>query len=132
MTEPVSSCCGSTVRVAGRATLYWVCTMCAQPCDAVPASEFTANEVETHSAPWSYLQPPTHAGQSCDVVQDDLRVPTVEEILASAAGPCGNYCWDVKGGRIQVDRDTLLAALNDAYDPGMPNWPALVEAHLPT
>ena len=36
MTESISRCCGAPVRVAGRSTLYWVCTQCAMPCDVVP------------------------------------------------------------------------------------------------
>ena len=54
-------------------------------------------------------------------------VPTIEEVLDSAAGPCGTYHWDVEGGRITVTREQLEEALEAAYDPTMPAWPSLVQ-----
>lgn len=54
-------------------------------------------------------------------------VPTVEDLLEqSDIGSC-RHRWKVKGGEITVMRDVLRPALEAAYDPLMPNWPALVE-----
>lgn len=34
MTDPLSTCCGALVRVAGERTTHWyVCSCCGQPCD---------------------------------------------------------------------------------------------------
>lgn len=52
--------------------------------------------------------------------------PTIEAVLQGAAGPCGTYTWDEEGGRVTVPREVLLAALQEAYEPGMPCWEAMV------
>ena len=35
--------------------------------------------------------------------------------------------WGADGGVIRVTRDELRPALEVAYDPNMPDWPAMVE-----
>jgi hypothetical protein len=35
--------------------------------------------------------------------------------------------WPTEGGSIEVAADVLRPALKAAYDPTMPNWPAMVE-----
>jgi hypothetical protein len=56
-----------------------------------------------------------------------MIVPTVTDLLQSTdIGSC-LHRWRTEGGAITVDRATLRQALEDAYDPTMPNWPAMVE-----
>jgi hypothetical protein len=56
-----------------------------------------------------------------------MTVPTVTDLLISTEiGSC-LHRWRTDGGAITVDRATLRQALEEAYDPGMPNWPAMVE-----
>lgn len=75
--------------------------------------------------------PTTPRKVSVPAISPDDAVPTVEDVLRSAAGPCGSYRWDAgDGGWFELDRDDLLAALTAAYDPLMPSWPALVESYL--
>ena len=50
MTEPISRCCGAPVRVAGRSTLYWVCTQCAMSCDVVPDGPQWGVDTDTPSS----------------------------------------------------------------------------------
>ena len=54
------------------------------------------------------------------------EVPTVEQVLADHHLFDSIAWWDVEGGRISIDKDDLHVALEDAYDPSMPNWPAMV------
>ena len=61
-----------------------------------------------------------------------MHVPTISEVMADHSSPCGAYRWDVEGGRIGLPRAVLLAALELAHDPSMPEWPAMVEQYLPT
>jgi hypothetical protein len=35
--------------------------------------------------------------------------------------------WGADGGVIRIARDDLRQALEDACDPSMPDWPAMVE-----
>lgn len=54
-------------------------------------------------------------------------VPTVADVLYSTdIGSC-RHRWRTQGGAITVTRDVLRPALEAAYDPSMPDWPALVE-----
>ena len=53
--------------------------------------------------------------------------PTVDDLLDSTAISNGQHRWNVEGGAVTVDRATLRQALEDAYDPSMPDWPAMVE-----
>lgn len=48
--------------------------------------------------------------------------------MQRSASHMPNWClWSVDGGQIAVHRDELLVALEAAYDPFNPNWPAMVE-----
>ena len=56
-----------------------------------------------------------------------VTVPTVTDLLEQTdIGNC-LHRWRVQGGAITVRRDVLRQALEDAYDPLMPDWPAMVE-----
>lgn len=55
-----------------------------------------------------------------------MTAPTVEDILNQTSTPSGFHRWAVDGGSISVDRRQLQAALETAYDPNMPDWPALI------
>ena len=61
-----------------------------------------------------------------------MTVPTVDEILArcqprgstgTPADPIQLLNWD----GCAIPAGDLRAALYDAYDPAMPNWPAMVQ-----
>jgi hypothetical protein len=56
-----------------------------------------------------------------------MTVPTVDEILARTHLGGHFHEWGADGGVIRVTRDELRPALEVAYDPLMPNWPAMVE-----
>lgn len=56
-----------------------------------------------------------------------MTTPTVEEVLAKCRTSNGLCRWDSDGGAIDVPELELRQALEDAYDPLMPYWPALVE-----
>jgi hypothetical protein len=56
-----------------------------------------------------------------------MTTPTVDDLLQSTAIGNGLHDWHCEGGTIRVSTDDLRQALEDAYDPMMPNWPALVE-----
>jgi hypothetical protein len=68
-----------------------------------------------------------------------MIVPTAEEVLSrcefrgwNETCPLGfepaqrMLAWTINGGEIIVASDKLRQALEDAYDPLMPNWPAMV------
>jgi hypothetical protein len=56
-----------------------------------------------------------------------MTVPTVTDLLQSTnIGSC-LHLWRTEGGAIVVTRAKLCEALEAAYDPTMPNWPAMVE-----
>jgi hypothetical protein len=56
-----------------------------------------------------------------------MTVPTVDDVLARThIGPELNW-WQTSGGVVRVGRNELRQALEDAYDPTMPDWPAMVE-----
>ena len=54
-------------------------------------------------------------------------VPTIADVLASTHLGDHRHRWSGNGGIIRVTRAELLPALEAAYDPTMPNWPAMVE-----
>lgn len=56
-----------------------------------------------------------------------MAVPTVEDVLARCRTTNGHCVWDDDGGRVDLPEAELRQALQDAYDPLMPYWPALVE-----
>ena len=54
-------------------------------------------------------------------------VPTVDDLLSSTAIGNGFHRWNVKGGSVYIDSETLRQALEEAYDPFMSGWPAMVD-----
>lgn len=55
-------------------------------------------------------------------------VPTVEEVLdRSRVDQSGECAWGVEGGTVAIDEVPLRLALEAAYDPTMPDWPATVD-----
>ena len=57
----------------------------------------------------------------------DDHIPTVEDILNQTAVSNGFHDFAVEGGTIRISIDTLRQALENAYDPNMPNWVTLVD-----
>jgi hypothetical protein len=58
--------------------------------------------------------------------------PTVEEVLLGLVygykkAGIRTYFWRSGPGILQVQEDELRPALEAAYDPTMPDWPAMVE-----
>ena len=51
---------------------------------------------------------------------------TPDELLDSTAIGCGLHQWSVDGGSIQAAAHELRPALEQAYDPSMPDWPNLI------
>jgi hypothetical protein len=58
---------------------------------------------------------------------DRNSVPTVERILDATAIGGGFHSWPVIGGSITLTTDQLRPLLEEAYDPNMPDWVALVD-----
>jgi hypothetical protein len=56
-----------------------------------------------------------------------MTVPTVDQVLAKARITHGQCQWGANGGAIGIPEAELRQALEDAYDPLMPDWPAMVE-----
>jgi len=69
-----------------------------------------------------------------------MTVPTVDEVLARCEfrgwletcplgfePPQKMLAWSVNGGEIMVPAGELRTALEEAYDPTMPDWPGMVE-----
>jgi hypothetical protein len=58
-------------------------------------------------------------------------IPTVDDLLTrthlSQRHAVDYHEWGVDGGVIVVTRAELRQALEAAYDPCMPDWPAMVE-----
>ena len=52
--------------------------------------------------------------------------PTVGQVLMHTAIGNGLHRWAVEGGSIRLSYEQLRPLLEEAYDPGMPNWVALV------
>ena len=55
------------------------------------------------------------------------RALTVDELMDSTAVGGGFHDWATDGAVIRVTAEQLRPALESAYDPGMPNWMALVD-----
>ena len=58
--------------------------------------------------------------------------PTVEEVLLELVycykeAGIRTYFWRSGPGILQVQEGKLRQALENAYDPTMPNWPAMVD-----
>lgn len=57
-----------------------------------------------------------------------MTIPTVADVLASTHLGGHYHEWGTdSGGSITIARDVLRPALEAAFDPSMPDWPALVE-----
>jgi hypothetical protein len=54
-------------------------------------------------------------------------VPTVEQMLNATAIGGGFHRWGVIGGSITLTTDQLRPLLEEAYDPNIPDWVALVD-----
>lgn len=54
-------------------------------------------------------------------------VPTPDFLLDVTAIGNGYHDWAVEGGVIRVTTDELRPFLEQAYDPNMPNWVALID-----
>lgn len=55
-------------------------------------------------------------------------IPTIDDVLASTNRGDGFHEWNTDDDKaIHVTRDELRPALEAAYDPTMPSWPAMVE-----
>jgi hypothetical protein len=54
-------------------------------------------------------------------------IPTIDDVLARTHLGGHFHEWGADGGVIRVTRAELRPALEAAYDPTMPNWPAMVE-----
>jgi hypothetical protein len=52
--------------------------------------------------------------------------PTVEEVLAQTAIGNDFHRWAVQGGSITIETERLRPVLEEAYDPRMENWVALI------
>lgn len=52
---------------------------------------------------------------------------TPDELLEHTAIGCGWHEWGVEGGSIRVTTEQLRPVLEQAYDPNMPDWVALVD-----
>lgn len=56
-----------------------------------------------------------------------MNVPTVDDMLRRTDAGNQQHQWPTDGGAITISRGELRQALKAAYDPTMPNWPAMVE-----
>jgi hypothetical protein len=56
-----------------------------------------------------------------------MTVPTVDDLLSRTHIGFGLHEWSTDADVFRLTRDELRQALEDAYDPLMPNWPAMVE-----
>jgi hypothetical protein len=54
-------------------------------------------------------------------------IPTVDDLLANTHIWNNVHRWHVEGGAIEITTAELRQALEDAYDPTMPDWPSMVE-----
>ena len=66
----------------------------------------------------------THPTASTAMTQP---IPTIEYMLDATRISHRVHRWPTEGGSIEVAADVLRPALKAAYDPTMPNWPAMVE-----
>jgi len=56
-----------------------------------------------------------------------VTVPTITDVLIQTSTADCRHSWRVQGGSVTLTRAELLPALEAAYDPSMPDWPAMVE-----
>jgi hypothetical protein len=73
----------------------------------------------------------SHADKVAQIVDvfgpDSNSVPTVEQVIDDSAIGGGFHRWAVIGGSITLTTDQLRPLLEEAYDPNMPDWVALVD-----
>lgn len=73
----------------------------------------------------------SHAGRVAMQIEafgpEPPPVLTVDEVLAKCRTSNGLCRWDSDGGAIDVPEPELRQALEGAFDPLMPSWPALVD-----
>lgn len=55
------------------------------------------------------------------------KVPSVQDVLDYTYVSNGFHQWGVTGGVVLVQTKDLRAALEDAYDANMVEWPSLVD-----
>ena len=60
-----------------------------------------------------------------------MNTPTVDDLLQSTAAGTGWHDWPLEGGTIRISEDKLRKSLEHAFDPSMPDWPAMVEIEDP-
>jgi hypothetical protein len=56
-----------------------------------------------------------------------MTAPTVNDVMQRHYIGNGQSQWPTQGGSITIDSATLRQALEESYDPLMPDWPSLVE-----
>jgi hypothetical protein len=73
----------------------------------------------------------SHAARVAQIVEtfgpEPDRIPTVDKVLDDSAIGGGFHRWAVIGGSIMLSTDQLRPLLEEAYDPNMPDWVALVD-----
>lgn len=52
--------------------------------------------------------------------------PTVEDLLNETAVSNGWHDVAVEGGTIRISAEAARMVFEEAYDPSMPNWPAMI------
>jgi hypothetical protein len=60
------------------------------------------------------------------LIGQQSAVQAVQEVLDSTAIGNGLHRWGVTGGAIEVPTEELRPVLEEAYDPNMPGWTALI------
>ena len=60
-----------------------------------------------------------------------MTTPTVDDLLQSTNAGCGWHDWRLEGCTIRICEDKLRKTLEAAFDPSMPDWPAMVEIEDP-
>lgn len=56
----------------------------------------------------------------------DHATPTPADLMRRTAIGNGLHRWALEGGSVEIDSDELWPLLQEAYDPSMPDWPALI------
>lgn len=86
------------------------------------------------TAPVSCTAMPDPTNTTAFTAMTTAAAPTVEEVLhglaycyKEAGTGIRTYFWRTGPAILQVQEGELRQALEQAYDPTMPNWPALVE-----
>ncbi len=73
----------------------------------------------------------SHAARVAQIVEtfgpEPDPIPTVDEVLANTHIWNGIHKWSKVGGVVMLTTDVLRPLLEEAYDPNMPDWVALVD-----